>query len=87
MNKHELEDLKQFITGRFDEIDKRFDKMDQKIDNLDKSLSYRITRLEKKVDDGFAGVGEALTQMNDEHDKAHNVINRRLLLLEQTRTA
>jgi hypothetical protein len=76
MNDDQLDDLKQFIDSRISQTEarltQRIDGLELKIDNHDK----RFDELEAKVDDGFAGIGEAL-------DVAHKDTDERLTRLEQ----
>ncbi len=62
MNEDHLEDLKQFIEATVSQSEAR--------------LTNRINGLEQKVDDGFAGVGEAMEEMSKHVDE-------RLINLEQ----
>lgn len=68
MNDAQLNDLKQFITG--------------KVSQTESHLSERIGRLEKKMDEGFAGVGEAIEVVIAHIDSSPTVVNQRLTNLE-----
>lgn len=69
MDQAQLDDLKQFITATVSQSEAR----------LEERLGGRIDRLEQKMDDGFAGIAEAIEQIHD-----HNAeTDRRLTKLEQ----
>lgn len=55
MNDNLLDDLKQFITATFSQTEAR--------------ITGRIDNLDKKVDDGFAGIGEAFDDLNKQVDE------------------
>jgi len=65
MDENQLDDLKQFITATVSQTETR--------------LVGRLENLEQKVDDGFAGIGEAIEQINEQHAGTE----RRLTKLEQ----
>jgi len=59
MNDQQLEDLKQFIDSRISQTEARFDeKLDEKLEVLRKEML-----------DGFAGVGEAIEEINKQVDE------------------
>jgi tetrahydromethanopterin S-methyltransferase subunit G len=72
MSDHQLEDLKQFIAAMISQSEVR----------LETRLTKRIDNLEQKVDDGFAGVGEALDEINTRLDKRDAEVDGRLSKLE-----
>lgn len=73
MNDDQLDDLKQFIDSRISQTEARFDeKLDSKVDELRKELGD----LRAEMLDGFAGVGEAIEEINKQVDE-------RLAKLEQ----
>lgn len=66
MNEDQLEDLKQFIDSRISQTEARFDE----------KLDEKLNTLRKEMLDGFAGVGEAIDEINKQVDE-------RLTKLEQ----
>jgi hypothetical protein len=73
MNDQQLEDLKQFIDARISQTEASLDKkVDEKLEVLDEKLEV----LRKEMLDGFAGVGEAVEEINKH-------IDERLTKLEQ----
>jgi hypothetical protein len=58
MNDTQIDDLKQFITATVSQTESR----------LESRLGGKIDRLEKKVDDGFAAIGDIITDLQDQHD-------------------
>ena len=83
MDNDQLDDLKQFIAAAISQselrADKRFDGMDKRFDGMDK----RFDKLERDMADGFAGVGEAIEEMNTRIDEQNSVVNARLTKLEK----
>ncbi len=69
MNDQQMEDLKQFIDGRISQSEARFD---GRIDDL----RQEVESLRQEMLDGFAGVGEAIEEINKQVDE-------RLTKLEQ----
>ncbi|HLC91879.1 MAG TPA: hypothetical protein VJC09_02400 [Candidatus Saccharimonadales bacterium] len=76
MNEEQLDDLKQFIDSRISQTEARFDEKLEKIDDKVEGLSKEFTNLRKEMLEGFAGVGEAIKEINKHFDK-------RLTKLEQ----
>lgn len=74
MNEDQLNDLKQFIAATVSQATANMATKDDI-----SSLENRLERLEKKVDDGFAGVADALDQTNERMDD----FDQRLTRLEQ----
>jgi hypothetical protein len=68
MDDDQLDDLKQFITSTVSQSEQR--------------LTGRIDGLEKKMDDGFNGVGEAIAEINDRMDKRDAEVDTRLSNIE-----
>ena len=66
MNEQQLEDLKQFIDGRISQSETRFEER----------LGENLDKLRQEMLDGFAGVGEAIDEINKRFDE-------RLSALEQ----
>jgi hypothetical protein len=58
MNDTQIDDLKQFITATVSQTESR----------LESHLGGKIDRLEKKVDDGFAAIGDIIADLQDQHD-------------------
>jgi len=67
MDEDQLADLKQFIAATVSQA------------TADMPTKEDFLHLEQKMDDGFAGIGEAIERINDEH----TVIDQRLTKLEQ----
>jgi archaellum component FlaC len=55
MQDDQIDDLKQFITTT----------VSQQLTDFEQRLNGRIDGLEKKMDEGFAGVGDAISEIND----------------------
>ena len=68
MNDEQLDDLKQFIDSR--------------ISQSELGLRGEIGGLRKEVRDGFAGVGEAIEQINQRFDERDKEVDQRLTNLE-----
>ncbi|MBW3569313.1 hypothetical protein KY385_04250 [Candidatus Parcubacteria bacterium] len=68
MNADQIYDLKQFI--------------DSKVSQTEALLRQDIKALNDKVDEGFAGVGEAIEQINDKTDSRDKKTDLRLTKLE-----
>ncbi len=65
----QFEDLKQYIDSRISQSETR---LEQKIENVEIKLDAQISTLRTEMFDGFAGVGEAVEEINiklDKHDK------------------
>jgi len=56
----QLDDLKQFVSATVSQTEAR--------------LTEKIDKLEQKVDDGFAGVGEAIEEIHTQIDARGKVI-------------
>lgn len=79
MDEDTVTDLKQFIAATITQ-----QTSDIKEDIA--GIKDDIGRLEQKVDDGFAGVGEAIEGINqrfEEQDDKNKVVERRLTKFEQ----
>lgn len=61
MNDAQLDDLKQFIDSRISQTEGR---LGERIDNIES----RLDALRKEMLDGFAGVGEAIEEINKQFD-------------------
>lgn len=84
MNDDQLDDLKQYIAatvsqteqrlgGRIGGVESRLDGVESRLDGVESRLGgveSRLDRLETKVDDGFAGVGEAIELINNRLDES-----------------
>jgi hypothetical protein len=69
MNDDQLDDLKQFIAATVSQAEMR---LDQKIDQG-----------HKEMQDGFAGVAEAIEQINTKIDEQKTTVDNRFMKLEQ----
>jgi len=72
MNDEQLDDLKQFIDARISQSEQA----------IKAEFSRQLDVTNQKIDDGLAGVGEVVEQINqrlDEHDKE---VDQRLTNLE-----
>lgn len=76
MNDDQLDDLKQFISATVSQTEQR---LGEQIDGVDQ----RLDRLEQEVDNGFAGVGEAIDAIYDSINTHENGTDIRLTKLEQ----
>lgn len=79
MNVDQFDDMKQFIDSRVSQSEAH---LGQRIDGVENKLEA----LEKKMDDGFAGVGEAVGRTNDRLDefmKTDQQLDQRVAHLEQ----
>jgi len=76
MNQELIDDLKQFIAAT---VSQATANMATKDDISNMATKDDIARLERKVDDGFAGIGEAIEQIHDQNAET----DRRLTQLEQ----
>lgn len=76
MDEDQLNDLKQFITAT---VSQATAGMAAKEDMANIATKEDIARLERKVDDGFAGVSEAVEQINEQCTE----IDQRVTGLEQ----
>lgn len=69
MNDDQLDDLKDFVSTTVLQTEAR--------------LTERIDGLEQKMDDGFAGVGEAIAGINERIDDNYTKLDNRIITLEQ----
>jgi len=72
MNDQQLDDLKQFIDSR----------LSQSEQSIKDELKTEIEQLRTEMHDGFAGVGEAVEQINHHLDEKYEELNGRLTNLE-----
>jgi hypothetical protein len=80
MNDDQFDDLKQFIEATVSQSETRIkDELGERIDGVEQ----RLGNLEKKVDDGFAGVADAIETINQRLDDHETECNERLTKLEQ----
>jgi len=82
MNDQQFDDLKQFIATTVGQTEAR---LEQRIEGVEN----RLERLDRKMDDGFAGISEVVETINtrlDDQDKHDKEIERQLTTLK-TRTA
>jgi hypothetical protein len=75
MQDDQIDDLKQFIASTVSQTEQR---LTERIDKMD----VHLDSLEKKVEDGFSGVGEAIAEINDSMEKRNTEVNDRLTNLE-----
>ncbi len=68
MNEDKIDDLKQFIQATVSQSEMR--------------LEEKINNLENKMSDGFAGVADALEDINAHVEDRHSVVDQRLTILE-----
>jgi tetrahydromethanopterin S-methyltransferase subunit G len=66
MNDNQIDDLKQFITATVSQSEQR---LGERIDNVEQTLTKRIDDLEHKMEEGFAGVSEAIEGINQHQDE------------------
>lgn len=69
MDNAQLDDLKQFIETTVSQTEAR--------------LTQRIDAIEKKLDDGFAGIGEAIEAVNQRTDERDAEADEHFTRLEQ----
>lgn len=79
MDSDQFDDLKQFITGVVSQSEKRLEaKLGSRIDTLDLKVDKLEATLTHRMDEGFAGVAEAIAAINDIVDDHE----RRIIKLE-----
>jgi hypothetical protein len=83
MKDDQIDDLKQFIKVTVSQSEARLEsRLGGRIDSVEGrlgSVENRLESLEQKMDDGFAGIAEAIEFINDQAA----VTDRRLTKLEQ----
>lgn len=83
----QFQDLKQFIEATVSQtearLSDRIDSVDEKLEALDKRLSKDIAVLRQETEDGFAGVGEAISTIHDQIEERDKEVDARLTRLEQ----
>jgi hypothetical protein len=72
MNEEQLDDLKQFIDARISQSEQR----------VTAEFKQQLQVTNGKIDDGLAGVGEAIKQINNRLDERDKEVDRRLTNLE-----
>jgi hypothetical protein len=72
MNDEQLDDLKQFIDSRISQSEQL----------LKAEFTQQLQITNQKIDDGLAGVGEAIEQINNRLDKRDKDVDQRLTNLE-----
>jgi hypothetical protein len=72
MNDEQLEDLKQFIDSRISQSEQL----------IKAEFKQQLQTTNQKIDDGLAGVGEAIEQINTRLDKRDKEVDLRLTNLE-----
>jgi len=88
MTNDQFDDLKQFITATVSQSEARLEarlkeEIHQSVAQLEENFYVKIAQLEAKVDDGFAGIGEAIEQLHHIIDERDAAVERRLVRLEQ----
>jgi hypothetical protein len=73
MNDEQLDDLKQFIDARMSQSEQR----------ISAEFNQQLQITNRKIDDGLAGVGEAIEQLNNRLDKRDEDVEQRLTKLER----
>lgn len=73
MNDQQLDDLKQFIEARLSQTEQR----------IKDELQQDIEKLRLEMHDGFAGVGDAIEEINKRIDEHAQQQDQRLTRLEQ----
>lgn len=73
MNEDQLNDLKQFVASTVSQSERR----------IKDELKQEIKSLDQKMDEGFAGVGEAIEDIYKHTDEQFKVVDTRLTKLEQ----
>lgn len=69
MNTDQIEDLKQFINARISQSETSLEsRLDHKIDDLWRDLKAEINILRSDMNDGFAGVADAIGVIHDKLD-------------------
>jgi hypothetical protein len=73
MNDEQLDDLMQFIDARISQSEQR----------MSAGFKEQLQITNQKIDDGLAGVGEAIEQINNRLDKRDQEVDQRLTKLER----
>jgi hypothetical protein len=74
--RQDIAEFRQFFTVQLLETEAR---LGQRIDKLD----FKIETLRSEMRDGFAGVGEAISEINDRTDRQYRQTDARLKRLEK----
>jgi hypothetical protein len=72
MNDEQLDDLKQFIDARISQSEQA----------IKAEFNQRLNVTNQKIDDGLAGVGEAIEQIDQRLDERDKEVDLRLANLE-----
>ena len=72
MNDDQLGDLKQFIDSRISQSEQL----------IRTDMTKGFTEVNQKVDNGFAGIGEAIEEINNKMDTSNASVDQRLTALE-----
>jgi hypothetical protein len=75
MNDDQINDLKQFIAATVSQATS-----DLKTDVA--GLKQSVQKIEQKIDDGFAGIGEAIDETHKHVDQQFSIVDARLTKLE-----
>ena len=76
MHNDQLDDLKDFIRTTVGQVDARLGEVEER-------LSGEIQGLRTDMNDGFAGVGEAIEQLHAQQDERDAVVDKRLTALQE----
>ncbi len=79
MSTDQLEDLKHFIDTRISQSEASFD---EKLGSLRLDMSKGFVSVRKEMNDGFAGIADAIEEINNRMDRTDASVNQRLISLE-----
>ncbi len=76
MNDEQMDDLKQFISSTVSQTEQR---LGERMDGVEQ----RLDRMQTEMEQGFAGVGEAIDAIHERMDEYEKQTDTRLTKLEQ----
>lgn len=76
MNDEQMDDLKQFISSTVSQTEQR---LGERIDGVEQ----RLDRMQTEMEQGFAGVGEAIDAIHERMEEYEKQTGTRLTKLEQ----
>jgi hypothetical protein len=86
MQDKQLDDLKHFISGTVSQSEVRLrEEIIAAVSGVESRLDDKIAALRNEMLDGFAGVGEAIKEINarlDRRDATDTIVDQRLTRLE-----
>ena len=83
MNDDQLDEIKQSIKSTVAETEEHLKEFIQATVSLTETrIKKDLVRIEKKVEDGFAGIADAATISNEETDERLDKVEARLNVLE-----